>query len=388
MTHILSIIHYPVFGGPHNSNMRLIPFLQKKGIQTTVLLPEEHGNAAEKLKDAGIQVVLIPLHRARATLNIGTHFQFFTQFSAEIREISEIIQRLKIDIVQINGLINPHGAIAAHRVGVPVVWQILDIHTPVILRYAIKPLLMHYADVIMCTGQKVANKHPGVTKRPDRLVNFFPPVNLTDFSPKISTRNQVRQELGIDTSILVIGTVGNINLVKGHDNFIHAAAQMKAKVHNTCFLILGTIHNNHKNYAKSLEILANNLGLKIGQDLIFLDPAGRVHELVQAMDIFWMTSRSEGIPTAMEEAMALKLPIVSFDVGSIGELIMHGCTGYLVQDQDPKLIAKYTLDNLLDEKIRNEMGSRGRHFIQEHAALEVCAEQHIKAYSLASKYNK
>lgn len=385
MIHVLSIIHYPVFGGPHNRNIRLAPVLAEKGVRTTVLLPDEPGNAAERLRSAGVEVVQLPLQRIRATPNLSTHLRFLGRLPAQVRAIRELIECLRIDVVQLNGLVNPHGAIAARSADVPVVWQILDTYSPMLLRRLMGPLLQRYADIVMCTGERVAAEHPGATKRPSRLVSFFPPVDLACFTPDPAVRKRTRRELRVANASLVIGTVGNINLQKGHDNFIRAATEVKVKVPDACFLILGAMSENHRDYIEGLWGLADELGLQLGRDLIALDPTGRVHELVQAMDVFWMTPRlrSEGIPTAMEEAMALALPVVSFDVGSIGELIEHGRTGYLVHDQDPKSVAKYTLDYLLDPKVRTIMGNRGRQFVEEHASLEACADRHMKAYGLA-----
>ena len=87
MIHILSIIHYPIFGGPHNRNMRLAPFLANNGIKTTVVLPEEAGNCAQKLCNAGLDIVQLPLHRIRATHNPLEHLRFLSTFPAEVRSI-------------------------------------------------------------------------------------------------------------------------------------------------------------------------------------------------------------------------------------------------------------------------------------------------------------
>lgn len=365
--------------------MRLAPILSKKGVRTTVLLPDEPGNAAEILQSAGIEVIQLPLGRLRASLNIGKHIHLMRHLPAQIRAIKEVIRSEQIDVVQINGLVNPHGAIAARCAGVPVVWQILDTFTPMALRYLMSPMLKRYTDAIMCTGELVAKSHPGATSRPERLVNFYPPVDLKYFTPSTDTRLSARLELGLPEDALVIGTVGNINRQKGHDNFIRAAAEVKAQVPDARFLILGAEHENHSKHINGLWSLANDLGLQLGRDLIAIDPSKRVHELEQAMDIFWMTSRpnSEGIPTAIEEAMALELPIVSFDVGSIGELVEHGRSGYLVPNQDPMEIAKYTLDQLLNHQTRDALGKQGRTFVKGHASAEICAEHHLHAYNIA-----
>jgi glycosyltransferase involved in cell wall biosynthesis len=367
--------------------MRLAPILAQRGIKTTVLLPDEPGNAAERLRNAGVDVVQLPLRRIRATHDFGTHIRLLSSFPGQIRSIRQLIEHLQIDIVQLNGLANPHGAIAAHGVDIPVVWQILDTYTPMVLRRVLAPLVRRYADVVMCTGKRVAEEHPGVTKRPELLVTFYPPVDVSLFRPDPMMRSTAKRKLGVENAPLVIGTVGNINLAKGHDNFIRAAAAVKSRIPGARFLILGAIHENHREYIDGLWTLAAQMGLELGRDLIALDPTGHVDELVQAMDVFWMTPRprSEGIPTAMEEAMAAALPVVSFDVGSIGELVEHGCSGYLVPDQNPAAVAECTLKNLLNSETRAAIGSRGRRFIEEHASLAACADRHMLAYELARR---
>jgi glycosyltransferase involved in cell wall biosynthesis len=387
MTHVLSIIHYPVFGGPHNRNMRVAPVLAARGIKTTVLLPDEPGNAASRLREAGVEVAQFPLGRVRASKNVLTHLRFFANLPGEVNGLRKLIKRLQVEVVQINGLANPHGALAARAAGVPVVWQILDTYTPILLRHAMAPLLTRFADAVMCPGIRVAEEHPGVMNHPERLISFFPPVDLTRFRADAGVRAAVQQELGVEDATLVVGTVGNINLQKGHDNFIRAAAYLKSKVPGAKFLILGAIHENHRDYIDSLRSLAVQLGLVPRRDLIALDPTGRVHEWVQAMDVFWMTPRprSEGIPTAMEEAMALGVPVVSFDVGSISELVEHGTSGYIVRGQNPEAIARNTLEHLLGSDKRAAMGLQARRFVEEHASLEDCAKRHLTAYRLATQ---
>ena len=93
MTHVLNVIHYPMFGGPHNRNMRLVPVLAEKGIKTTGLLPDEPGNAADILREAGVDVFQMPLRRMRATRDLMTHFRFFNHMPAEVRELRRLIKR-------------------------------------------------------------------------------------------------------------------------------------------------------------------------------------------------------------------------------------------------------------------------------------------------------
>ena len=49
----------------------------------------------------------------------------------------------------------------------------------------------------------------------------------------------------------------------------------------------------------------------------------RYSDLLQAMDIYWLPSRSEGVPNTMMEAMAVKKPVVAFDIAGVAELIKN-----------------------------------------------------------------
>jgi glycosyltransferase involved in cell wall biosynthesis len=374
-----------MFGGPHNRNMRLAKPLAARGVDTVVLLPDEPGNAAQRLGKAGLEVVQCPLSRLRNTRNPKLLIGFAWSLRSDIRRIREIIRNEHINLVQLNGLVNPHAAIAARLEGVPVVWQIVDTYPPMALRRLAALFVRRLATVTMCTGEHVARVHPGILTAKNRMVLFYPPVDLQRFTSKPSVRAAARAELSLEDTSLVVGTVGNINLQKGHDSFIRAAALLRQQVPAAKFVILGAVHDNHQGYIQDLWSLATSVGLEVGRDLIVRDPQGRVDELAQAFDIFWMTSEpnSEGIPTAMEEAMALGLPVVSFDVGSIGELVEHGISGYLVPDQNVEAMVDYTVRNLLEAQQRARMGQNGRGFVACNASLEECTRRHIKAYSLA-----
>src|SRR5712671_4548672 len=99
---VLSIIHHPVFGGPHNRNARLIPILRSRGVESTVLLPDEPGNAAERLRDAGVDVVTLPLDRLRASYNPMANARTLSNLWPNVRQIRNLIRERRIDVVQIN----------------------------------------------------------------------------------------------------------------------------------------------------------------------------------------------------------------------------------------------------------------------------------------------
>lgn len=385
MIRVLSIIHYPVFGGPHNRNGFVAPFLKSQRVETTVLLPNEKGNGAERLLKAGVEVVTIPLSRIRAKINPIYHFRMIVNFLSDIRRIRAVIRRKRINVVQINGLVNPQGAIAAKMERVPVVWQVLDTFAPMFLRCLCMLLVRMMADVVMCTGFRVAREHPGMLSFKERLILFYPPVDLKRFNNNLEKKRAARNALGLPRDAFVIGNVGNINLQKGHLSFVRAAAKVKKAIPNCRFVILGAMHENHQAYIARLLREASDLGLEKDYDLIIRDPGTMVAELEPAFDVFWMTPepRSEGIPTAIEEAMALGIPVVATKAGSIEEIVIENKTGFITEPYDIDAISKQTTSLYFDENLRRLISDEARLYASKKFGVENCAYTHLRAYKMA-----
>lgn len=382
---LLHVVHYPVFGGPHNRAIRLANPLSDRGWETVVLLPNEPGNAAGRLEEAGVEVVQIPLHRLRENRNPRVHLTLALRLPFEIARIRQLLRERQIDLVLVNGLVNPHSAIAARLEGIPVVWQILDTRTPMGLRKVLMPLVTRLADVVMSTGITVAEAHPGAVELGSRLVSFFPAVDVDEFRPDSQRREAARESLGVYSHQHVIGNLSNINPQKGHATFIRAAAALKRTHPNVRFVILGATYDHHSAYAESLWKGAEELGLQLGEDLIVRDPGSEAAESLPAFDVFWMTpgARSEGIPTVVEEAMACGLPVVATDIGSVREAVEDGTTGFIVPPQNPEAIAAATLQLLQDADLCKRFGASGRRRAVELFDVEACADTHVRAFELA-----
>ena len=382
---VLSVIHYPVFGGPHNRNTIVANLLRANGVDTIVLLPDEPGNARDRLERAGVRVATLPLGRIRASLDPVVHLKLLMTFWLDVRAIRSLIRNENIDLVQINGLVNVQSAFAARFERIPVVWQLIDTYAPMLLRRLIMPVVQSLASVVMSTGRRVAMQHPGAVGFGDRLVEFYPPVSLSQFSPDADRRSRARQEFGLSKETFVVGNVSNINPQKGHETFIRAAALLKRRLPDVRFVILGATSENHREFAEDLWRVAIDVGLKMGDDLIVRDPQTGVADLEPAFDVFWMTSepRSEGIPTAIEEAMCLGIPVVSTDVGAISEILIDEDTGFVVAPRDVLAFVERTVQLYADMNLREAMSGAARQFALRNFGSDMCARTHRRAYDLA-----
>jgi glycosyltransferase involved in cell wall biosynthesis len=382
---VLVVIHYPVFGGPHNQAVVLARPLDVRGVETTVLLPRDSADAVERFRAASVDVLTIPLHRLRATFNPVRHLPLFAFFRREIKTIRHVIRDRGIDLVQIAGLVNPHAAFAAKLEGIPIVWQLLDTRPPMALRRATMPFVVGLADVVMTTGVNVAKVHPGAERLGDRLRVFFPPVDGANFDPQGVDRPAARESFGLALDDVVVGTVANLNPQKGHEHLIEAVALVRREAPRTKLLVVGSAHDTHRAYARALYQLCGRLGLTVGEDVVFAGGRSDVSTALGAMDVFALASvpRSEGAPTAIEEAMMFGLPVVSTRVGSVSELIDHGRTGYVVAPLDVHALARSVLRLLNDDEQRRRFGWHGRARALKLFSAERCADVHLAAYELA-----
>ena len=103
------VIHYPFFGGPHNQALRLNYPLERLGVSTTVVLPGEPGNAAGRLRNAGLDVAEIRLHRIRARVDPRFHVRLIAGFFRDVQRLRALIRERSVDAVEINGLVNTQG---------------------------------------------------------------------------------------------------------------------------------------------------------------------------------------------------------------------------------------------------------------------------------------
>jgi glycosyltransferase involved in cell wall biosynthesis len=379
---VIFVIHYPVFGGPHNQALLLARWLERYGVRMTVVLPTEHGSAAKRLADAGVDVVQVGLHRLRATSNPRDQLRFVISMPREVGALRRLIRSRSIDVVQIGGLVNPHGAIAARLEGVPVIWQILDTRPPMALRRVMMPLVLRLSDAVMTTGRKVATMHPGADSIGDRLRPFFPPVEPDFFTRRQLDRDAARAEFGFAPGDLVVVSVGNLNPQKGHEHLLRAAALARRTRPEIKVLVAGEPHPTHRGYEQGLHRLAGELGLDVGKDVVFAGALSDVRPALAAADVFVLASvrRSEGAPTAIGEAMMMELPVVATDVGAVREVVDDGRTGFVVPPLDAQALADAILRTLGDDEARASFGRRGRVRAIERFSAEECARVHLEAY--------
>jgi glycosyltransferase involved in cell wall biosynthesis len=168
----------------------------------------------------------------------------------------------------------------------------------------------------------------------------------------------LKQGLGIPQGRSVVGSVGRLQPGKGQERFIRAIAALQQRGRDIHGLIVGgNAHNLSPGYVERLEQLANTLG--VSGRITFTGQVDAAGPYIQLMDVLVSASRSESFGIVLLEAMALGVPVASFDAGGPAEIVQDGRSGVLVPaGDDPSLVE--ALDRLvLDLFLRRRLAAAG-----------------------------
>ena len=215
--------------------------------------------------------------------------------------------------------------------------------------------------------------------RPRRALLSVPNgIRLERFRPADDVaRQSLVAELGLPTGSRIIGTVGRLQPVKDHALLLRAFAKVGVQVPEAALVIVGD-----GPLRAALEAQAEQAGLS--DALRFMGDRHDVPRLLTGMEVFALTSTSEGYSVALLEACASSLPIVATDVGGNREIVRHGINGRLVPSGDTAAIATALIALLRGGEQAAAMGRAGYAWAQAEASFRTMAERYHGLYDVSS----
>ncbi len=176
-------------------------------------------------------------------------------------------------------------------------------------------------------------------------------------------------------------TIARLVECKGLEYSIKAIVKIKEQYSNICYQIVG-----EGEYRKTLETLLDELEVKKYIKLLGAKNQDQILNLYTQSDIFMLPSvvASDGSEEAqgivLQEAQAMKLPIISTRIGGIPEGMLDGKSGFLVPEKDVDALAE-RLGYLLEHpEIWAEMGQAGRDFVEKNYDLNMLNNRLVKIY--------
>jgi len=236
-------------------------------------------------------------------------------------------------------------------------------------------LMLRRTDRVVAVGHAVRRAlvaNEGIADR--RIEVIYNGVDGSAFDGPVEDRAALRERLGFDPKQFVVVQVARLDHLKDHATAIRTIERVAAQRSDARLVLVGEGPEREKIEAeirsRRVEPYARLLGLR-----------SDVADLLRASDLFLLTSISEGIPVTLIEAMAAALPIVSTDVGGVGEVVEHDKTGLLAPSGDDGALAEAVLRLAESAKLRCQMGQCGRERartvfseMQMHAAYQAVYE--------------
>jgi glycosyltransferase involved in cell wall biosynthesis len=234
----------------------------------------------------------------------------------------------------------------------------------------------------MFNGRAVEELHVGGRPLKVPSFQFTGGVDLKRFHPDQELRAETRRRFGVPEDALFVGTVANLNPMKGIEYFIRAASTVFRQNPDSWFLINGSTYATHRAYTAALHREAADSGVP-PERFIWTD--GLPQDNYAALDITLVTSRprSEGTTTTAPESLACGVPVVATDVGSVREVVRNGVTGVVVPPDAPELLARETLRLGADPDLRRRLGVAGRREVAGQHSMETTASVCDRAFRAA-----
>lgn len=176
---------------------------------------------------------------------------------------------------------------------------------------------------------------------------------------------------------LIIGTVGRVQEVKDQLTLVKAVADLVAR---------------NSEYRQKLKLVIVGDGPMMGElkalvqkkdiaDVTWLSGArDDIPEWLQAMDLFVLPSKAEGVSNTILEAMATGLPVVATAVGGNPELVVDGKTGVLIPPEDPVAMADAIECYLNTPALLQCHGSAGRSRVEESFSMNAMVNNYLAVY--------
>ncbi|PAV27039.1 glycosyltransferase [Tamilnaduibacter salinus] len=196
---------------------------------------------------------------------------------------------------------------------------------------------------------------------------------IQGFDPDAAGAAELRRELGIPASDTVLGTVSRLDPVKNQRMMLEAFQQFHQQHPDSWLLLVGDGPDRSR-----LEAYARELA--VSDQVVFTGFQSRPSTYLQAMDVFLLSSHTEGTSMTLLEAMSLGIPPVVTDVGGNPEIVTHRQDGMLVPTEDPERMAQALEDIVSDPAFQQSLSATAKQTFNHRFSVEVMTDAYRRCY--------
>ncbi|ULA69292.1 MAG: Glycosyl transferase, group 1 [Nitrospira sp.] len=206
----------------------------------------------------------------------------------------------------------------------------------------------------------------------DRITVLYNGVDVPPI-PVLADIEACRREINLQGTDRVVGVVGNLYPVKGHQYLIDAIPEVLEKYPDTSFVFAG-----RGQLETALKQQVNRLGL--GTRVHFLGLRQDIPRILALLDVFVLPSLSEGLSMAILEAMMAGKPVIATRVGGNPEIVLEGETGFLVPPKDSPALAASLIALLKNRHMASEFGENGKRRAERQFSLQTMVSSYQALY--------
>jgi glycosyltransferase involved in cell wall biosynthesis len=359
IVHVLS--SYGV-GGQERVALDLAIGQKRRGHEVAVisLAPEPDGAMADEFREHGITALRVPKHG-------GLDPTLVPRLLRALRERG-------VDVVHThNPLPLIYGAPAARLAGAAAIHTKHGANPGELGHRLLRRAAALFTHAFVSVSDTTARQALALRDAPRSRMHTIPNgIRLDRYHPDPEARAAARVELGLGDA-WVIGTVGRMDDYKNQALLVRALApHLSSRVR---LVLVG-------DGPSRAEVDAAVAALPDRRWVVLTGRRMDVPHLLPAFDVFALSSRSEGLPLVVPEAMAVGLPIVTTAVGGLPSVVDDGSTGLLVPVDEAMLSA--ALGKLIaDPELAREMGQRAREVALERYSADRMVEAYLALYAQA-----
>lgn len=381
-TSVLHIITKMAVGGAQMNTLISCRDITRMGYPSAVLTGPEispEGTFSDLSEKYGIPVYEAP-HLVR---KLSPYHDIRAYF-----EIKRIIEEHRFSIVHTHGSKAKFlGRLAAHRAKTPVKivqtvhgWSFFD--TMPLLQKAFYAVLeklgygLAHSNIVVSPHDIRKGVNWGIGKPEDyQLIRSG--VEFDSFLKKRGMKKEAMEMLGIPQGSPVVGTVIRLAPQKHPEAIVDVASRVVERYPSARFVIVGD--------GPLSEYMHSYVSQKSLQDnFLLLGSRKDVADILPAFDVFLLTSRSEGLPRAMLEALAVRIPVVATDVGGIAELVNGLKNGFLCSHGDLECLSSGVIRLLESPELREKLLSTVDQDLKPFSA-SIMVEELFQLYTFLMK---
>jgi glycosyltransferase involved in cell wall biosynthesis len=367
ITHVITSLDT---GGAEMMLLRLSRGLKQRQFEQQVICLRPAGSIAAELIKIGIPVISLGMVASRPSLK-------------EFQKLIRLIKIQKPDILQ-TWMYHADllGSLAAQFAGHPaIVWGIhnaglspasMKISTRFVARCL--AVLSHWLPVkIVVCSETALNIHAAFGYDRNKMVFIPNGFDLSVYKPLPGTGKAIREELGIPLTAFVVGLVARFHPDKDPGNFIRAATHLAVQNSDVYFIMCGD------GFSDQNTNLTRLIPVELRPRVVLTGTRSDIPPIMNALDIFTLSSSTEAFPLTIGEAMACEIPCVATDVGDIKKMI--GESGFVVPRHNPEVLSAAWAKMLsLTKQEKLTLGQRARIRIAENYSLEKVIDEYGDLY--------